>query len=138
MNKFNTAYLIDDDKIYTSAAGYLFNHTDFCNHLHVFENGKSALENLLSSQKLDKAKPDIIFLDINMPIMDGWQFIEQLKKHNLFNDLLIYIVSSSSDPNDLKLAEMNNLKTRILQKPLSSEKLKNIINLHKSKLNKSN
>jgi CheY-like chemotaxis protein len=104
----------------------------------VFENGKSALENLLSSQKLDKAKPDIIFLDINMPIMDGWQFIEQLKKHNLFNDLLIYIVSSSSDPNDLKLAEMNNLKTRILQKPLSSEKLKNIINLHKSKLNKSN
>jgi CheY-like chemotaxis protein len=127
MYKVNTAFLIDDDPIYVGAAKYLLKSIDFCHHLRIFENGKKALDELVEIFLLKKQLPDIIFLDINMPVMDGWQFLDELSNHEESKNLIIYIVSSSNDPEDIKLVEMHGKKGFFINKPLDAEKLKFIL-----------
>jgi CheY-like chemotaxis protein len=136
MQKVNTTFLIDDDPIYVGAAKYLLKSIDFCHNLRIFENGKKALDELIDIFKFKMQPPDIIFLDINMPVMDGWQFLDELKQYKESSNLLIYIVSSSNDPADLKLAEMHNKEGFYINKPLDTEKLKFILTQYQKQKNK--
>jgi CheY-like chemotaxis protein len=64
-------------------------------------NGKQAIEKL---NLPEFPKPDLIFLDINMPIMDGWQFLKNIKLDKNFRDIPVIMYSTSSSPKDKDLA----------------------------------
>ncbi|MFX5957095.1 response regulator, partial [Acinetobacter baumannii] len=68
----------------------------------VFSDGEEALNFLSANIGDNNAVPDIIFLDINMPIMDGWQFLEEYiqLKPRIGKKVTLYMVSSSVDPAD--------------------------------------
>ena len=73
--------LIDDDNIYQYTARVLLESTGLANHIQSFYNGQDALTYLKDEKNnTTEELPDLIFLDINMPIMNGWEFLEEYQK----------------------------------------------------------
>lgn len=75
--------LIDDDKIYQFTARKILESTGLAKKILSFYNGSEAIGFLKQSFTTDQNElPDVIFLDINMPVMNGWQFLEEYHKIN--------------------------------------------------------
>lgn len=115
-------WLIDDDHVTNMLNRYyLEEHFDGLS-IQLFGKAKTALEDLFES----KNYPDVIFLDINMPEMNGWEFLDALliqgKSGNHFPD--IYMLSSSLDPADKLRAENNALVRGFISKPFEVENLR--------------
>ncbi|MFD1016301.1 response regulator [Winogradskyella rapida] len=127
MNKIDVACIIDDDPIFIFGAKRMMELSDFCNSFMVFKNGQEAINNLKPIMNAGQNVPDVILLDINMPIMDGWQFLDEFVKIESHKKMTIYIVSSSIDPVDLKRAERYDNITNYIIKPISLQTLKDIL-----------
>jgi two-component system chemotaxis response regulator CheY len=102
MKKLNTIFVIDDDLVFHFIIKKLFLKFNVQFNTNYFLNGFEAIEEL----KKNVVVPDLIFLDINMPIYDGWQFLDEFKKlKKSFNkEIEIYLISSSDDVTDIKKA----------------------------------
>jgi len=126
--------LIDDDLIYQFTCKKLIQSLELPIELIPFLNGQEALDFLLKNAKVENKLPDFIFLDINMPILNGWQFLEDYVniKNQLCKPNLLYLVSSSIDFEDVERAAKNNLLTGYINKPISKEKILKAINLRQS------
>ncbi|MCK0160670.1 response regulator [Muricauda sp. F6463D] len=94
-----------------------------------FSDGAEALEHIIANQNTPDALPDIIFLDINMPVMDGFQFMEEFVDllPKLKKTIKVYLVSSSIDPKDIKKAKRINAISDYLVKPLKANDIKEIL-----------
>ena len=106
--KKKTIWVIDDDAIYHTIINKLIQKSGVFSVLSSFINGKEAIIALNNSLENDDSIPDIILLDINMPVMDGWEFMEEIKriKSKISKKIIIYIVSSS-----IALEDKNKSKT---------------------------
>lgn len=122
-----TACLIDDDLIYRYALEELFLHYKFCKELLLYSDGKEAIDKLTERQKAGLPFPEIIFLDINMPQMDGWQFLDEFKKQQFNADPTIYVISTSSFDEDRQKAREYNEVDRYMIKPVSLEQIKDVV-----------
>ena len=71
--------------------------------------------------------PDLILLDLNMPIWDGWQFLDEAKDLDLLKDIPLYIITSSTDRSDRDRASQHQLLDRYLVKPLTLDKVKPVL-----------
>ena len=116
--------LVDDDKIFQLTASRTLKSTQLTDRILQFENGEEALDFLRSNSKNAESLPDYIFLDINMPYVDGWMFMEDYigLKSELTKDILIYMVSSSIDPRDMTRAKQNPEIKQYVIKPVTREK----------------
>lgn len=126
MRKIKLTYLIDDDEIYIFTAKKLINKTDFSEEVKFFYNGKEALEAIKSKLYNEEELPEVILLDLNMPIMDGWQFLDEFIRIKTKKTIKIYIVSSSVNPTDIERAKTYNMVSNYIVKPISREKLYSI------------
>lgn len=123
----NYVWIIDDDRIYTFTVQKLIEKGQFAQKIDIFQNGQDALDRL---QKItfDTAKyPDIILLDINMPIMDGWQFMDEFVKFVDKSAITLYMVSSSIDPRDKEKAKRYKDIDGFITKPLTIESIKKLM-----------
>ena len=127
MKKINIVVLVEDDPMQAFITTKMIKMTGLVESIMVFKNGKEAYDKLrtifLSSEKL----PEIILLDLNMPVWDGWQFLEEFTKIPISSNVIIYILTSSSDPADLKRAEAYNLSKNYLVKPVTRDQLKTVL-----------
>lgn len=100
-------FVVDDDKVYHFILRNLLSKNSIIIEPFFCENGFDALEILKEKISTDSL-PDVIMLDINMPVMDGWQFLEEYKKLKADFDLQmpVYMVTSSNDSMDVKKAEI--------------------------------
>ncbi|MBZ9728242.1 response regulator [Salegentibacter sp. JZCK2] len=128
--KVELACIIDDDKIYVNLVKKIIEIKKLSENLLIFKNGMEALDHfkLILENATEEILPDIIFLDINMPIMDGWEFLNEFIKikNNFEKKITLYVVSSSIDPRDLERAKSFNLVTDYLIKPIELKKFEKI------------
>ena len=124
MNKVKTLGIVDDDTIYTFLVKKTIEQTNLVNTIKVFENGLDAIEFLKKNADNYDALPEIILLDLSMPVMDGWEFLEEyiLLSPKLDRKITIYIISSSISPFDIAKAKSISFVTDFIIKPVSKEK----------------
>lgn len=129
MKKINTFCIVDDDDIYRFTTSLLLKKSDMVNNIIVFPNGLKAINFLKDEIGNIENIPDILFLDINMPVMDGWEFLEEylLIRHKMPKSVVIYMVSSSVDEKDVLRAKSISELSGYLVKPISSQNLMEII-----------
>lgn len=116
--------LVDDDKICNFITEATLNRLGVAKEIHSALNGKEALNLLNDYLTGDRAIPDIILLDLNMPIMDGFQFIEAFKRldYPKKEKVLIVVLTSSDNPEDIIKAKKMGVD-HYLTKPLNEAKL---------------
>ena len=119
--------IIDDDPIYHMLAKRLISLNQFSDVIFEYRDGYEAYLALKQMHDQGEQMPEVIFLDINMPIWDGWDFLDEIVKLELQHAFEIYMVSSSTSPYDREKAEKYQLIKRFLTKPLEIEVLKSIL-----------
>ncbi|SEL12832.1 Response regulator receiver domain-containing protein [Aquimarina amphilecti] len=127
MRRIDIACVIDDDPIFVFGIKKVMQLIDFCEGIMVFKNGQEALNNLGAIISAKEKLPDIILLDLNMPILDGWQFLDEFIKIPCEKEILIYVVSSSVDPEDVLKAKSYEGVSDYIVKPISVSKLKEVL-----------
>ena len=132
MSKIKTCCIIDDDPIFIYGTKRMIKETDFCNSVIVFNNGEDALMGLKEAYKIDHELPQVIFLDLNMPIMNGWEFLDELIKlpNTPLNNTVIYVTSSSVDPRDIERVKAYELISNYILKPITPNDLETVLNRH--------
>ncbi|RNC91604.1 MAG: response regulator [Allomuricauda sp.] len=100
MSENEKIFIIDDDEIIIFGMRKLLAEVIDTKYIASFENGELALDSIQSKLKNGEEIPEVIFLDINMPIMDGWQFLQALCELDIEKRIRINIITSSVDPAD--------------------------------------
>lgn len=128
MIKINHVCLIDDDHIFVYGAKRLMREIDFYEDLSVFSNGQEALEHFRKVVHTGSPLPSLIFLDLNMPVMNGWEFLEELLNLPGIEPqgIYIYIMSSSVDPRDLERIQSYPIVKNYILKPMTLEDLEGV------------
>ena len=121
--------LIDDDDIYQFTFTRGLKSNKVAKKILVFSDGEEAIDFMMDNVANTEALPDVIFLDINMPVMDGWEFLEEFVKlkTKVQKKITIYMVSSSVDPADVERAKAISDVSDYLIKPVGESQLAQII-----------
>tara|TARA_Y100000768_G_scaffold297361_1_gene231124 strand:+ start:11 stop:391 length:381 start_codon:yes stop_codon:yes gene_type:complete len=119
LEKLDTIYLIDDDPVFIHIASYMITTAFPDAELCTFTSPSSGITAIAEKQ------PDLLFLDINMPEMDGWETLEQLASKALTN-YKIHILSSSIDHLDHEKAKKHPLVLSFIEKPLDLKQIKQL------------
>ena len=116
-------YIIDDDKLSIKLMSMLISKNKFCEEIISFFNPQIALESLKENCHNPQYLPDVILLDLNMPILDGWQFLDEFILLPLKKEISIFIVTSSIDPSDIEMAKKYDMVKTYIMKPITAKKL---------------
>ncbi|MFI0430709.1 response regulator [Mariniflexile sp. HMF6888] len=129
MTPIRTLTLIDDDDIFVFLTKKAIEQTKLVDLIKVFENGLDALNFLKENKHNVDVLPEIILLDLSMPIMNGWQFLEEYAKLNptIGKKITIYICSSSISHDDITRAKAINEVSDYIIKPITKDKLIDLI-----------
>lgn len=129
-SKYPTVMLIDDSEIDNFINQKMIEGCNFADKIYIHTSSKSGLEflrNLERTAENSNSKdliPDIIFLDINMPIMDGFQFVEEFDKlSGEFKNSKIVMLTTSINPADIERSKMSKYIVKYLNKPLTQDAL---------------
>lgn len=127
--KLNSILLIDDDHATNFIHQFAIKKTRCTENIIVVENGLEALEYLQSIENKHSPQPNIIFLDINMPIMNGWQFLEEYQKLNINKpgNIVLIMLTTSLNPDDLMKAKTFPAINGYRHKPLTADMIEGII-----------
>jgi len=127
MKKLNLTCIIDDDPIFVFSAKRTLKLAKISTSLLIYSNGKDAFDNLMAIAEKGKALPDLILLDINMPIWNGWNFLDEFTKYDISKEIIIYIISSSVNPDDQEKAKKYAAVSNFLVKPINADNLEEAI-----------
>ena len=129
MTTLKTLTLVDDDDISVFLTTKIIEQTNLVDLIKVFGNGLDAINFLKENKNNVDALPDIILLDLSMPIMNGWQFLEKYNKLNptIGKKITIYICSSSISPDDITRAKTISEVSDYIIKPITKDKLIDLI-----------
>lgn len=117
--------LVDDDPIYQFVACKTLEYTGLTDKIYVRSNGEDGYRFLLENANNADELPDVIFLDINMPVMNGWEFLEiyQSLKPTLAKDIPVYLLTSSMSEEDKKFSQRYSCVQEYVIKPFVKEKI---------------
>ena len=121
--KNKVTYIIDDDKLTVKLMSILIAKNKFCEEIEPFHNAQFAIDKLKQNCADPEQLPDAILLDLNMPVMDGWQFLDEFIQLQIKKEIVIFIMTSSIDPADIEMAKKYTVVKEYIMKPVTAEKL---------------
>jgi CheY-like chemotaxis protein len=133
MRKFESILIVDDDYASNYLTEMILQDLEVTDHIYLARNGKEALD-LIKEYCVDDRPatltpcPQLIFLDINMPVMDGFEFLEEFEKIDYIqkNPIPILLLTTSTNLRDIEKARRYRVSAYI-EKPLSEEKIVKIM-----------
>jgi CheY-like chemotaxis protein len=125
IRKLDCICIVDDDEIYTFLLKKALKKLDICNEISIYINGQEAIDSIKQIIETNQILPDIILLDINMPLLDGWEFLDEYIKikNKLTKEISIYIASSSISIGDINKAKDHKEVIDFLVKPINVDTL---------------
>ena len=130
--RYSTVMLVDDSEVDNFINQKMMEGCNFASTIHIHTSGKSALESLKNMERAKgnavNFRPEIVFLDINMPMMDGFQFIEEFEKlgEKFSKEIKIIILTSSINQDDEAKSKKYSHVSGYLIKPLNQAALDSI------------
>ena len=126
--------IIDDDTIYHFILTSIINKNKLAESILSFLDGEKAIQYLTENKMNNEKIPDVLFLDVNMPIMDGWMFIQEYAriKTDITKKTLVFMLSSSANPIDIERAEKISEISNYIIKPINLEEVKIIFDSYKT------
>ena len=120
-------FLIDDDEVFVFLTKKVIERSGVDVELTVFSNGQEAMEHIKGIAGDESKLPDVILLDLNMPVMDGWDFLSTYQEVEVAKFIAIYIVTSSISPYEVERAKHIKEVKEFIVKPIAKEKFIEII-----------
>ena len=126
--------IIDDDTIYHFILTSIINKNKLAESILSFLDGEKAIQYLTENKMNNEKIPDVLFLDVNMPIMDGWMFIEEYVriKTDITKKTLVFMLSSSANRIDIERADKISEISNYIIKPINLEEVKIIFDSYKT------
>jgi CheY-like chemotaxis protein len=127
--KLKSILLIDDEEVANYINETIIRRVDCCENVVSVQSGQAALDYLTTQIEGSYPQPDLIFLDINMPGMNGWQFLEnyhRLKKSQQ-GKVIVVMLTSSVNPDDVEKARSIKEISEFKTKPMTEDMLNEII-----------
>ncbi|XOV91683.1 MAG: response regulator [Bacteroidota bacterium] len=135
--KINSILLVDDNAATNLVHRKMITKNNITNNVFVCKTGEEAIAFLNKCNDepdiAQKAKnmPDLLLLDINMPGMSGWDFVEEYQKINFTGyEPMIFMLTTSYNPDDKFKADAHDNVQGFLNKPLTAEMLKRVVNIY--------
>lgn len=127
MTYYKTAWLIDDDELCNYLTANTLQSSNFCHELQSFTNAQKALAELEASVEIG-VFPDLIFFDLNMPVLDGWDFLKAYRNfpEEVKEKCSLFILSSSVDEDDINKSKLYEDVRNFISKPLNKMDLEAI------------
>ncbi|MBO6585007.1 MAG: response regulator [Gracilimonas sp.] len=131
MSSLKSICIIDDDKIYTYGVSKIIKNYLPGNDVMSFENGKKALSAIKEMEQNNDELPDLILLDIDMPEMNGWDFLNEFQpiREKVNKEIQIFVISSRIDHKNQEIyrVEWDQKVDDFIQKPVQVEALKSLL-----------
>lgn len=129
MNKIKNVCVVDDDELFQFVMRQHFERLELVEKIHKFTDGEQALNYIKQNLNEPDNLPDLILLDVNMPYMDGWQFMREYMKLQLpeGKHIKVYVLTSSTHESDLQRAKEFPSLAGYLVKPIGKNIIKEIL-----------
>ncbi|WP_209331502.1 response regulator [Lunatimonas salinarum] len=132
MKKKLTTLIVDDDKLALHYIMRMAKETEIPGTFHTAENGREALEKLESLH--DQYEQFLVLLDINMPVMNGWDFLKALVSKPYRKQIMVVIVTSSTLKSDKEMSKNFEEVIGFIEKPLATATLREVLHLFDNNL----
>lgn len=121
--------LIDDDEIFTYIIKKIIEESEISEQITIFNNGRDAINYLTEVAEEESLLPKVIFLDLNMPLLDGWGFLDEYirLKPKMCKKINLYVITSSVSTYDHEKSKEYSDITDFIVKPLAKEKFISIV-----------
>ena len=119
--------IIDDDSIYLMLVNRIISMSRLSEEVSEFANGKDAFDYLRQTHMMGEKMPDVILLDLNMPIWDGWDFLDEFQSLQLELYPAVYIITSSTDSLEKEKGLSYPMVKGFVSKPIGVDVLKEIL-----------
>ncbi|PHN06972.1 response regulator [Flavilitoribacter nigricans DSM 23189 = NBRC 102662] len=131
--KLNCVLLVDDDPTTIFLHRWVIDRMQLAHQVKSANDGQEALKLLAQNEEQTNDQvPDLILLDINMPVMNGWEFLDAYEKQNIAGSLPLVIMVSTALPTEgqQKAAKKRDIPLEFLEKPLKKENLLKVVQQH--------